>query len=207
MAGSPNELQKFSVSKPEKQAMIERFIQQAYQEYVSKTPRPSSLHLLVQINVLKAVRHNAALLGFGETPGICSCDEISHFNRYGPYINSEMDLPIHLRPTPIQMAIEHHPWIDWWPMPKMRENMLRYLDDDQEDDLCADICEVRDTGEEKAALFIWGDPSDPRSWEASLPFLKKWGFLLQGCDEVLEATNHWRAKRGERLLIFDAKTK
>jgi hypothetical protein len=33
--------------------------------------------------------------------------------------------------------------------------------------------------------------------------LKKWGWLLEGCEGVMEATNWWRASRGEEPLVVE----
>jgi hypothetical protein len=40
-------------------------------------------------------------------------------------------------------------------------------------------------------------------WEVTEGFLRKWGFLLEGCDELIESTNRWRALRGEERLIIE----
>lgn len=81
----------------------------------------------------------------------------------------------------------------------MRDNFLKAIGDPDlcdEDVLCQDLCQY-DASTGKATLIVWGSPWDPRSWEASPAFLRKWGFLLYGCDEILQATNYWREKRGE----------
>lgn len=72
-----------------------------------------------------------------------------------------------------------------------------------DDDLCFDMAEFdapRDR--ESMSLIVWGEPWDPRGWEATVPFLRKWGWLLEGCTELLEGTNYWRTRRGERKLEF-----
>ncbi|KAH8747598.1 hypothetical protein F5883DRAFT_437129, partial [Diaporthe sp. PMI_573] len=54
----------------------------------------------------------------------------------------------------------------------------------------------------EAALIICAEPSNPHGWEVSLALLRKWGWLLEGCEDILEATNYWREKRGEKKVIF-----
>lgn len=46
-------------------------------------------------------------------------------------------------------------------------------------------------------------PYDPRAWEATVPFLRKWGWVVRECRELLVSTNYWREKRGEKRLVFD----
>jgi len=88
----------------------------------------------------------------------------------------------------------------------MRDNMLNGIVAGifDEDELCADLLNVEDNREdEKPSLIVWGSPWDPQGWEASVAFLRKWGWLINGCLEVLEATNVWRQKRGEKQLSFN----
>lgn len=90
----------------------------------------------------------------------------------------------------------------------MRDNLLVFtcmsesLTEDEEEQLWADLVEWGGNGTEGAGLVVWGEPSDPRSWEATVPFLRRWGQLLQGCREILEATNYWRRSRGEKCIPF-----
>ena len=87
----------------------------------------------------------------------------------------------------------------------MRDNMLRGIAAGlfEEDELCLDLVAVDGQLEaDRAVLIVWGEAWDPRNWEASVPFLRKWGGLVRGCPEILEATNYWREKRGERKILF-----
>jgi hypothetical protein len=38
------------------------------------------------------------------------------------------------------------------------------------------------------------------SWELMEGFVEKWGFLLGGCEVLIEGTNRWRAVRGEGAI-------
>jgi hypothetical protein len=74
-----------------------------------------------------------------------------------------------------------------------------------DDELCADLLLVDDPRDlsSKPSLIVWGESWDSRAWEANPAFLRKWGFLLRGCSEILEGTNYWREKRGEEGLVFE----
>ena len=50
------------------------------------------------------------------------------------------------------------------------------------------------------ALLVWGQPWDIANWEMSEAFVKKWGWTVQECSELLKSTNRWRAQRGEKRL-------
>jgi len=56
---------------------------------------------------------------------------------------------------------------------------------------------------EMKGIVAWSDPWSPAGWEVSEGFLEKWGFLLIGCEDMLVATNKWRALRGEEALIWE----
>ncbi|KAK1998045.1 hypothetical protein LX36DRAFT_48823 [Colletotrichum falcatum] len=196
--------------KRETQVQLIRFAGEAYENFVDGNPRPGYLTTLVRVNVFHAFVQNARVLGFDG--GWLTYDAISPFNKSGPGLGrtaTENSCPDNMRPTGLQVAVEHHPWIDFFPHPRMRDNFLRivaeygedYID---EDDLCRDIVDVgAGAGVEESALIVWGDAWDPRGWEATEPFLKKWGWLLAGCTEMLEGTNYWRQKRGLPKLRFN----
>ena len=83
----------------------------------------------------------------------------------------------------------------------MRDNILQAVACNafDEDDLCYDLVDVDEAGPpQKPSLIIWGDSWDPRAWEVSEGFLRKWSWILEGCEEMLAATNYWRQKRGEK---------
>ncbi|KXH63594.1 hypothetical protein CSAL01_09460 [Colletotrichum salicis] len=191
---------------PRRQALARIRIQQVYEDYSLHAPRPKALHTLVRLRVLAALAHNASCMGF-PPEGLCRADYISPYNSYGPLIltQSRIASPA-LQPTPVQRTVLHYPWIDLFPFPRLRDNVLLgvaggSLDDDN---LCADILEVKDEDlSDKPSLIVWGEPSDWKAWEANENFFEKWGFLVKGCPELLEATNSWRVKRGEERFVFE----
>lgn len=52
-------------------------------------------------------------------------------------------------------------------------------------------------------ILSWSDPWDISGWEFTEKFVSKWGFLLQGCPDVVNAANRWRALRGEEPLVVE----
>ncbi|KAB5540304.1 hypothetical protein GE09DRAFT_1290113 [Coniochaeta sp. 2T2.1] len=178
------------------------FAQQAYRDYVLSSPRPSALQTLIQFNVINALTSNAETLNL-PVDNMCDDSLISPFNSGVPS-PSWAAYPPSLRPTAVQLAVLHHPWIDLFPMLRMRDNLIRACGTGiDEDELNIDLIDVQESEEAKANMIVWGNPADPLAWEATVPFLRKWGWLLKGCSEVLEATNYWRERRGERRLVFE----
>ncbi|KAI1377271.1 hypothetical protein F4677DRAFT_415763 [Hypoxylon crocopeplum] len=194
---------------PSKCARVRAFMQKVYQEYSLNAPRPTYLHKLIRLNVLNAMADNAKALGF-PVEGLCQDELISPFNEVGPCLPGVTtplpSCPKSLLPTDLQRTLTHHPWIDLWPVPQMRDNMLRGLTAGlfDEDELCSDLLNVDDDGSsEKPSLIVWGAPWDTQGWEVTVAFLRKWGWLLRGCPDILDSTNSWRTKRGEKELVLN----
>ncbi|RTE68704.1 hypothetical protein BHE90_016917 [Fusarium euwallaceae] len=172
----------------------------AYLHHIMNTPRLSQLPFLITLNINIAMAKNAIQMGF-KPEILCLEQSISPFNLLGPSQYAPT-YPENLEPTSVQHQIIHHPWLDVFPFPRFRDNVIQavtanLMDDDE---LCADVAEMNYEGTSRPSLIVWGDPGDPTGWEASISFLRKWGWLLQGCPEVLEATNRWRECRGEKRL-------
>ncbi len=182
--------------------MIAKFEEMAHRDYMLGSPRVDQLLTLIQFNVFRALISNTFALGW--TLEWLTCAEpISPWNAIpGTESSSLTTYPQALRPTEVQRAIEHHPWIDLWPMPKMRDNLLLAGDSYDEDQLCNDLVEFTDISNEQTGLIVWSDPSDTMGWEVSETFLRKWGWTVKGCVELLESTNYWRGRRGEKPLSF-----
>lgn len=202
------------VDRASQRERLRALVQHAYEAYTIGGLRPTNLHALIRINVLDAMARNAASMGF-PVDGLCAYDYISPYTEnVGPHPQPQLmafpapSCPERLRPTPIQRRFPHHPWIDLFPFPRFRDNMILaieagILDDDE---LCLDVAEaLTPVGEETPALIVWGEAWDYRGWEVNPPFLRRWGWLLRGCPEMLEATNHWRVGRGERRIVYEEK--
>ncbi|KAH7249621.1 hypothetical protein MRS44_007087 [Fusarium solani] len=195
---------------PRRINQITGLIRQAYEDYSLQAPRPAYLPVLIRLNVLNALARNAISMGF-PPEGLCRHEAISPYSTHGPQLSNNpqpaTSCPPALQPTFLQAMVVHHPWIDLLPFPRLRDNMLMYMeaglvDDDQ---LCEDLLVVDDPRglDSKPSLIVWGGSWDPRAWEANPAFLRKWGFLLRGCTEIIEGTNYWRGKRGEKRLVFE----
>ncbi|KAJ9258809.1 hypothetical protein DTO212C5_8681 [Paecilomyces variotii] len=196
------------LASPHQRAWIRAFMRKTYEHYSLNSPQPTQLPMLIRLNVLNALSHNATLLGI-PVEGLCRDEFISPFSEQGPCSSDAIppspSCAANLLPTVLQKTVKHHPWIDLFPIPRMRDNILSAIVAGvfDEDELCGDLLSVEDDGQgEKPALIVWGEPWDPRSWEASDAFLIKWGWLIEGCPEILEATNFWRQRRREKKFIF-----
>ena len=195
------------LTNPESVKRARRLIRHAYHDYVLHTPRPESLHMVIRLNLFNALARNAITMGF-PIEGLCKGEYISPFNAYGPYpagfpSATTLHCPTALQPTALQGTILHHPWIDLFPFPTFRDNILLAIDAGllDDDDLCCDVLELWASDlESRPSLVIWGESSDWRSWEASPSFMRKWGWLLRDCPEIVSATNFWREKRGQQRL-------
>jgi hypothetical protein len=186
------------------QKIVRRYEIWALQCARQGSPNTDNLLTLVQFNVFRALASNDSALGFNME--WMSCDAVSPFNTMNQedFGISLGQSPPALRPTALQRVIPHHPWLDLFPFPTMRNNILRMGEDFDDSELCFDLAEfcMMASDDERAGLVVWGDPSDPSNWEVSEGFLKKWAWVIRGCREVFASTNHWRQKRGEKRLFF-----
>lgn len=167
--------------------------------YQLNCPRTDHLLSLTRVNVHRAFVSNMVSLGI--TWEWMEDDSISPISMASPGFNLGA-LPDSLRPTGLQRSRVHHTWIDLFPCPDMRNNLIRAGNDWDDEELCIDIMGFWDgTSPGPFGLIVWGEPSDPRSWEVTEGFLKKWGWVIHGCVDLMWSTNYWRAKRGARPLF------
>jgi hypothetical protein len=83
-------------------------------------------------------------------------------------------VPPPLRPTRLQMTILHIPWIDRFPFPKMRDNVIRLsCEGFDEDELFSDIF-IRESFTITPGSLSW----DPAGWNMAKSFQCKWGHLF-----------------------------
>lgn len=113
--------------------------------------------------------------------------------------------PPSLVPTPLQRTVVHEPWVDLFPLPAFRDNLIKARGTFNSCELCDDVLgtvfeDELSKHDERNSTVVWGDPWDINSWEVMEGFVKKWGWLLVGCEELLVVTNRWRATRGEEAL-------
>lgn len=206
------QLPKFTdLGPPEKRRRVMNFIQRAYFHKTTFIPTLDELPMLTRVNSINALFRNAQALGISletlETQRL-----YSQFNMIGPDLpetdeSTALSLPHQLRPTALQKAVVHGPFIDLLPIAEMRDNILRGIQagliDQHElcDKLFCDDLAGFDL-DTTSSVVVWGDPWDARNWEFSPDFLMKWRPLLRGCPEVVMYTNSWREKRGEGQVIM-----
>ncbi|CAK7209619.1 hypothetical protein SBRCBS47491_000504 [Sporothrix bragantina] len=164
---------------------------------------------LIQYNVLRATLTNMAILSTLHAMDTeCGLDAILHqFQPPLPPPAAPDQIPESLKPTPLQKKfLAEEPemlWISSVPSPAMRDNLIRTYGQWDRDDLCCDALGGLYEGYddvERRGMIVWSDPWRPDSWEVTPGFARKWAFLLHGCDELMAATDMWRARRGEEPL-------
>ncbi|KAF7906885.1 hypothetical protein EAF00_001163 [Botryotinia globosa] len=175
--------------------MLVTFEEEARRNYLMGSPRTDQLLTLIQFNVFRALIKNTRKLGWKLDWLDCTIDPLP------PWLNPGAHCPQALCPTNIQRTIPHHPWLDLWPIPQMRDNLLLHAGSYDEDRLCNDLVEFGGLMNEQSGLIVWGELWDVSGWEVSETFLKNWGWAVKGCKELLASTNSWRAKE-ERKLLF-----
>ncbi|KAF0325268.1 aryl-alcohol dehydrogenase [Colletotrichum asianum] len=195
---------------PNRRAEMIILTKSAQTNYSLGTPQPTQLYALVGLNLLNALARNARVLGF-IPQSLCEDHFISPFNLEGPKLpcgpRQASLWPPFLRPTEAQYQITHNPFLDLFPISSLRESAIRAEDLGffDEDEFCADVFGVghkSNDGDERPRLLVWGESWDPRGWEANEAFFRKWAWLVRGCPEILEGTNYWRQRRGEKKLNF-----
>lgn len=182
---------------------LQRYTEVVFRRYMNSPPAADQLLTLSKVNVFRAFTTIMDMIGMPPSPDWMDDDAISVFTTQGPGIKECSSLPLSLRPTSLQKTIVHHPWLDFFPVPKMRDNLLRARDDWDDEALCLDIMGFWDSshGSRDCSLLVWGDPLDPGSWEVTEEFLRKWPWVVRGCPEILQSTNNWRRKRGDKLIF------
>ncbi|KAE8421597.1 hypothetical protein BDV36DRAFT_247770 [Aspergillus pseudocaelatus] len=189
-----------NVKRQTQRQMLEDFLSRAHRSYVLGRPSADHLLTLTKANVYRAFLHNINLLGL-VADGLCEADVLSPFCQFGPTWAVARTLPPSLRPTSTQCLLPHHPWLDFFPHPRARDTLIRRLGDFDEDDFCLDILGFWNPDAPDNMLLVWGEPSDAENWEVTEGFIKKWGWVIQGCPDILHNTNKWRARRGENLIL------
>lgn len=167
----------------------------------------SSDHLIVllQYNALRANITNRLLVSCLKSNPQNECSEAAlHVSPVVPYPTI---LPPSLHPTALQQTIPHEEWVDIIPHPAWRDNVLQALGQFDEDQLWADTMGglfegFPDSEIQSRGVVAWWPPWDASGWEVSEGFLRRWRWMFNGCENLIEATNKWRALRGEEPLLL-----
>ncbi|KUJ13252.1 uncharacterized protein LY89DRAFT_155397 [Mollisia scopiformis] len=158
---------------------------------------------LVQFNVVRAMIFNMSILS------LLYCLPTPCTRAFGvPNLETipPEEIPPDLQPTPLQKFTPHPFWISAIPVPAMRDNLILMAGQYDSNDLCYDLGQSLYEGfddVERRGCLVWGEPWCVSGWEITEGFVRKWGFLLNGCENVIESTNHWREVRGEDRLSVD----
>jgi hypothetical protein len=154
------------------------------------------LFCVTQFNIIGAMCKNAASLGL--TMKLLHMDILSQFNILQP--DSCCPLPPALQPTKIQREVIHHPWIDLFPVPSIRDALLRMIGRYEKAEICQDFFGECGGKTGSVGLLVWGEAWDPSAYEVSEWFVDKWGWIMKECPDIIQSTNYWRASRGEPPL-------
>ncbi|KAL2822440.1 hypothetical protein BJX63DRAFT_376533 [Aspergillus granulosus] len=181
--------------------LMHDFEKRALESYITGSPQRDHLISLSRVNLLRAAYQNVMAVGM-TVDWLCADEAISVFSTLSPTARSGSLIPPSLAPTALQCAVPHHPWVDIFPFPGMRDNLIRAGSRLDDDEFCHDITGFWDTRRSNATLLVWGTPWDARNWEVTEEFIRKWGELMAGCPELLVSTNAWRRTRGESPLSW-----
>ena len=121
--------------------------------------------------------------------------------------STDRQIPATLTPIDAQYRLPHDPIVDTIPHARLRYNILRAIAGGQIDGSDFSKC-IRASGAlellngswQRGGVVVWSFPEQVASWELSEPFVRRWAYLLEGCEDVIAATNSWRSKRGEKLF-------
>jgi hypothetical protein len=84
-----------------------------------------------------------------------------------------LDLPLPLHPTTLQTTRIHLPYIDCFPIPKLRDKLIIWNGLVDEEDFCADLLGTN-------SFVVRGMQSwDPAGWVVDRAFKEKWRVLLE----------------------------
>ncbi|KAJ6186426.1 hypothetical protein N7519_007727 [Penicillium mononematosum] len=159
-AASPDSALKddFSSSPGHVHDLLEQFVKSAYRSYLRGDPAADHLLTLVKVNVFRAFMQNMQLIG---RPAYwIGHNAISAFSVALPQETSSQHdnshIPPDLRPTRVQKRIIHQPWLDLFPSPKMRDNLIEAGNTLDADELFHDIMGFWGFPALDAELCVWG---------------------------------------------------
>lgn len=110
-------------------------------------------------------------------------------------------LPEAWRPTPSQIVVPHHPLLDFFPWPGVRDRIINIMtlpDEMRPTNAKGPLAVVNfayDVEDDAEGVRIFGDdPYEPASWEVGQLLFERWWFLFD--REVIANSNRWRRMRG-----------
>lgn len=192
----------YGIAPPGTREYMIEFERQAIESYLQGSPNIDHLITLSRLNIQRAISDNLVAVGM-TVEWTKDKSALSIFNLASPASPSttKKTIPSGLQPTFIQRTSLHHPWFDVLPFPRIRDNLIRANGRFNDQELCRDLMASWDTHNTGATMLVWGLSWDPKNWEVTESFVRKWGWILRGCPEILMSTNQWRTKRGEKRLF------
>lgn len=124
------------------------------------SPSPSQPHF--PMTVFSALYINGQILGLS-----CSTTVPGRSPSVGPVV------PVPLHPTELQLVTIHPLWIDRFPCPKVRNNIISLCGIMDEEEFIKDIFLMPSFTLEPGRM-----PWDPRAWKIEKCFAEKWGYLF-----------------------------
>ncbi|KAL5334602.1 hypothetical protein BJX70DRAFT_391299 [Aspergillus crustosus] len=159
------------------------FDKAAYERYAAGDPCLDHLMTFSKFNILRAFLDNFWVIGL--TTDQMDDGILSPFNN-PPYASHD-GLPPSLMPTVTQLTTPHLPWLDSFPFPAIRDNLIRVAESSNDCLLCGDIM----------------DPANGDIGMMVSPFfIQMWAWVIRGCPEMILSSNRWRARRGLKRLAI-----
>lgn len=133
--------------------------------YVSLSPQkaPSGTRIAaeVPVTIFSALFNNGLILG------LTCATVVPQRSTPAPHA------PPSLQPTTLQLETVHLPWIDRFPLPRLRDNLITWEAAINEEEFLGDLFNMRSFAI-KPGRAGW----DPDAWTVDKDFARKWGFLL-----------------------------
>lgn len=86
---------------------------------------------------------------------ICQNNTISIFSYTSPNSPHEA-VPLSLRATLLQQQISYYLWLDIFPFPRIRDNLILAGNALNDDELCHNLIGFWDTRNDNTTLLVWG---------------------------------------------------
>ncbi|KAF3400165.1 hypothetical protein F1880_008474 [Penicillium rolfsii] len=144
------------------QDLLEISAKSAIARYARGDPTADHLIVWTKVNVFRAFAQNVALIGW--SPYWMDYDTFSSFHQRQLQIKSTLNdyrhVPPTLRPARVQKVTPHHPWLDFFPLPQMRDNSIEAGDEWDHEQLCHDIMGFWGESSMDSGLLVWAEPWD-----------------------------------------------
>ncbi|KAH6675812.1 hypothetical protein B0J14DRAFT_561516 [Halenospora varia] len=192
--------------RPSDDELLDIFLDQFQPPMYTPFSSDHQLFVTIQYNALRGCMANMSiLLGLKGNP-VDNRAEVFVEDLPIPIPKHGTPIPKSLQFTSLQKTIPHESWIDVIPSAAMRDLILRHQENIDVDTLCDDFLGGMHEGlneMENRGLILWGEPWSEDGWEVSEGFARKWSFLLEGSETLINSTNKWREKRGEERLVVE----